>query len=141
MGRVELEDNKPLLTVEYGRKVSFEVVLSMNEETLFLYLAFFSMCVYVWLSNARLKDTLTALADDLKDRLNDDPTLPEGLIDTLKDSMLDIVEDTLQNMQPPTAGDHLMGTISQLIQMKVMRNMGLQNMLSGATAQEVETHE
>jgi len=132
---------KRLFTVYYERKVSFEAVIGMNEETLLLYLAFFSMCVYVWLSNARLKDTLTHLAGNLENRLNEPHEMPDTLIESLKDTMLDIVEDTLQNMQPPTAADHLMGTISQLVQMKLMKNLNLQGMLPTMEAtEEVETN-
>lgn len=101
----------------------------MIEEVLPLYLAFFGMCVWVWISNARLKDTLTLLANDLKDRLNEPVEVPSSFVDNIKDEMFNIVEDTLQNLSPPTAADHLMGTLSQLFQMKMMKNMDLTNML------------
>jgi len=101
----------------------------MIEEVLPLYLAFFGMCVWVWISNARLKDTLTILANDLKDRLNEPVEVPSSFVDNIKDEMFNIVEDTLQNLSPPTAADHLMGTLSQLFQMKMMKSMDLSNML------------
>jgi len=101
----------------------------MFEEVFPLYLAFFGMCVWVWVSNARLKDTLTLLADDLKSRLNEPIDVPDTFIDSIKEEMFNIVEDTLQNLTPPTAADHLMGTLSQLFQMKMMKNMDLGNML------------
>lgn len=101
----------------------------MIEEVLPLYLAFFGMCVWVWISNARLKDTLTILANDLKDRLNAPVEVPSSFVDNIKDEMFNIVEDTLQNLTPPTAADHLMGTLSQLFQMKMMKNMDLTNIL------------
>lgn len=94
-----------------------------------LYLSFFGMCVWVWLSNARLKDTLTLLANDLKDRLNEPLDVPSSFVDEIKDEMFNIVEETLQNLSPPTAADHLMGTLSQLFQMKMMKNMNLENIL------------
>lgn len=101
----------------------------MIEIVLPLYLAFFGMCVWVWLSNTRLKDTLTLLADDLKTRLNEPVDVPDTFIEQIKDEMFGIVEDTLQNLSPPTAADHLMGTLSQLFQMKLMKNMNLEHML------------
>jgi len=61
-----------------------------------LYLSFFGMCVWVWLSNARLKDTLTLLADDLKSRLNEPLDVPSSFVEEIKDEMFNIVEDTLQ---------------------------------------------
>lgn len=101
----------------------------MFELILPLYLSFFGMCVWVWLSNARLKDTLTLLANDLKDRLNEPLDVPTSFVDDIKDEMFNIVEETLQNLSPPTAADHLMGTLSQLFQMKMMKNMELSNLL------------
>ena len=101
----------------------------MFELILPLYLSFFGMCVWVWLSNARLKDTLTILANDLKDRLNEPLDVPSSFVDEIKDEMFNIVEETLQNLSPPTAADHLMGTLSQLFQMKMMKNMKLDSLL------------
>lgn len=108
----------------------------MFELILPLYLSFFGMCVWVWLSNARLKDTLTLLADDLKDRLNEPLDVPSSFVDELKDEMFNIVEDTLQNLSPPTAADHLMGTLSQLFQMKMMKNLNLDSVLPPAKEEE-----
>ena len=101
-----------------------------------LYLSFFGMCVWVWLSNARLKDTLTLLADDLKVRLNEPIDVPSSFVDEIKDEMFNIVEETLQNLSPPTAADHLMGTLTQLFQMKMMKNMKLDNILPPGNEEE-----
>ena len=108
----------------------------MFELILPLYLSFFGMCVWVWLSNARLKDTLTLLADDLKDRLNEPLDVPSSFVDEIKDEMFNIVEETLQNLSPPTAADHLMGTLSQLFQMKMMKNMDLANILPSKSEED-----
>lgn len=53
------------------------------------------------------------------DRLND----PSDLLDTLKDSLQEIVGDTLENMQPPSAFDHIAGAAMQMIQMKMAASM------------------
>ena len=58
-------------------------------------------------------------------------------LDDVKDSMIDIVEDTLKNMNPPSAFDHIAGAIAQMIQAKTMKSMGL-NALPPAVADVVE---
>lgn len=46
-------------------------------------------------------------------------------MDEIKEELLDIVEDTLQNMQPPNAGDHFMGMMAQIGQMWAMRKFNI----------------
>jgi len=69
------------------------------------------------LSN-RLDDFEGDIAMSLES-LNDSPEL----LTTLKESMSDIVEDTLANLQPPTAFDHLAGAAVQFMQMKMMAGL------------------
>jgi hypothetical protein len=64
------------------------------------------------------------------------PDIPFSLQD-VKESMVDIVEDTLSNMNPPSAFDHIAGAIAQMIQAKTMKSMGL-NALPPAVADIVE---
>lgn len=52
-----------------------------------------------------------------------------GLLTSLKDSMTGIIEDTLENMQPPTAFDHIAGAAVQFMQMKMMSTMETLNPL------------
>lgn len=46
-------------------------------------------------------------------------------MDEIKEELLDIVEDTLANMQPPNAGDHFMGMLAQVGQMWAMRKFNI----------------
>ena len=41
----------------------------------------------------------------------------------LKDSLLDLVHNTIAEMQPPTAFDHLAGIVAQYAQAKIMNMM------------------
>ena len=50
-------------------------------------------------------------------------------IATIKDEILEIVEDTLANLQQPTALDHIGGAIGQFIQYKLMKSVQLDNLL------------
>lgn len=67
----------------------------------------------------------------LEDRLNEstrkilgkEVELPN--LNELKDEVLDVVHDTLQNLQPPSAIDHLMGAASQYFQLKMMKDFNL----------------
>ena len=51
--------------------------------------------------------------------------LPELNIDLsqIKEEVLDIIEDTIGQMQPPNAMDHVFGALAQIIQMKAMKGM------------------
>tara|TARA_R110000824_G_scaffold382899_3_gene576215 strand:- start:247 stop:591 length:345 start_codon:yes stop_codon:yes gene_type:complete len=61
---------------------------------------------------------------------------PDGsIIDELKDSLADIVEDTLATMAPPQASDHVAGALAQIAQMWAFKRFGnpqemIQNALS-----------
>ena len=46
-------------------------------------------------------------------------------IDGIREELLDIVENTISNLQPPNAIDHLMGALAQFAQMKLMKTMGV----------------
>jgi hypothetical protein len=44
--------------------------------------------------------------------------------------MYNIVQDTIEGMNPPTAADHLMGALGQLVQMKLAKSMNLLDAIS-----------
>lgn len=46
-------------------------------------------------------------------------------IEEIKEELLDIVEDTLANLQPPNAGDHFVGMLGQIAQMWAMRRFNI----------------
>ena len=43
----------------------------------------------------------------------------------LKSEMTELIEEIIGDMQPPNAADHLMGAISQIIQMKAMKSKAI----------------
>jgi len=47
-------------------------------------------------------------------------------LDEIKGELFGIVEDILQNMQPPSAVDHVFGAIAQIIQFKAMKMMDVE---------------
>tara|TARA_R110000796_G_scaffold48973_1_gene117194 strand:+ start:2336 stop:2710 length:375 start_codon:yes stop_codon:yes gene_type:complete len=54
--------------------------------------------------------------------------MPEINIDSIKDELLDVVEDLMANMRIPSIADHLGGVVAQFMQMKQMKmaqDMGL----------------
>tara|TARA_R110002012_G_scaffold211793_1_gene382727 strand:- start:838 stop:1191 length:354 start_codon:yes stop_codon:yes gene_type:complete len=46
-------------------------------------------------------------------------------LDAIKEEILGTVEDTLANIQPPNAMDHLLGALAQFAQVKLMKMAGL----------------
>jgi len=63
-----------------------------------------------------LLDTLEERILEKLEGLNDSP----GLLKNLRESVSEVVEDALENMQPPSAFDHLAGAAVQFMQMKMM---------------------
>jgi len=47
--------------------------------------------------------------------------IPEINIDSIKEELLDVVEDLMANMRIPSIADHLGGVFSQFMQMKQMK--------------------
>ncbi len=47
--------------------------------------------------------------------------MPEINIDSIKEELLDVVEDLMANMRIPSIADHLGGVFSQFMQMKQMK--------------------
>jgi len=66
---------------------------------------------------------LTALIQDVEVGFKQDNPNPFN-IDEIKEELLDLVHDVLQNMQPPSAGDHIFGAIGQILQFKMMQMFG-----------------
>ena len=46
-------------------------------------------------------------------------------IDAIKQEIFAVVEDTVANMQPPNAMDHLLGALAQFAQVKLMKMAGI----------------
>lgn len=73
----------------------------------------------ILLIEGRLNETIENLANNTQE-------LPS--LNGLKDEVLDIVESTIENLQPPTALDHIAGAVSQYFQFKLMRDMNMENL-------------
>ena len=68
----------------------------------------------------RLKRDIEKALDSIK--------MPEINIDSIKDELLDVVENLMANMRIPSIADHLGGVFAQFMQMKQMKmaqEMGL----------------
>ena len=87
--------------------------------TLSLGLAFFIVTFYLHQTSSK---ALFSQFEAWKDEFLD--ASPKSM-DEIKDELLDIVEDTLANMQPPNAGDHFMGMMAQIGQMWAMRKFNI----------------
>ena len=68
----------------------------------------------------RLKRDIEKALDSIK--------MPEINIDSIKEELLDVVQDLMANMRIPSIADHLGGVVAQFMQMKQMKmaqEMGL----------------
>jgi len=90
-----------------------------------LYLIVISLCVFSYLQHHALSAHIKQIAKDIEDRLNSDVKVPTSFLDELKDEMGDLVHETIQNLQPPNAADHVMGALAQMIQMRAMQKFGM----------------
>ena len=74
-------------------------------------------------SNIALWLKLDRCYQDLGRRLNDSQTVIESKVDigSIKDEIAETIEDFMSNLQVPTAQDHLLGGISQIMQMWAMK--------------------
>jgi hypothetical protein len=61
--------------------------------------------------------------------------MPEVNIDSIKDELLDVVEDLMANMRIPSIADHLGGVVAQFMQMKQMK-MAQELGLTGGAEQD-----
>ena len=98
------------------------VVIGMIEVLFPVYASLLFLCVFVWMSITTLKTTLSELSARFESKTVE---LPPSFVEEMKDEMFEIVQDTVKNMQPPNAADHLMGALSQMVQMKMMKAMNL----------------
>ena len=74
-------------------------------------------------SNIALWLKLDRCYQDLGQRLNDSQTVIESKVDigSIKNEIADTIEEFMGNLNVPTAQDHLLGGISQIMQMWAMR--------------------
>jgi len=99
----------------------FEGVLMINETMLMMLLALnFGFGAYILMKMDSKNADLSRLKKDFESAM-DDLSMPSLNLDGLKEELMDMVEDLMQNMRVPTALDHMAGIASQMMQMKGMR--------------------
>ena len=99
----------------------FEGALMINETMLMMMLALnFGFGAYILMKMDSKNADLGRLKKDFENAMSD-LSMPSLNLDGLKEELMDMVEDLMQNMRVPTALDHMAGIASQMMQMKGMR--------------------
>ena len=77
-------------------------------------------------SNVALWLKLDRCYNDLGRKLTDSQSTFESKVDigSIKEEIADTIEDFMQNLHVPTAQDHLLGGLSQIMQMWAMKRFG-----------------
>jgi len=105
-----------------------EGVLVISESIVMAVLALqFGFMAFIQMKLDLKKSEARQLQKDIE-RALDSIKMPEINIDSIKDELLDVVEDLMANMRIPSIADHLGGVFSQFMQMKQMKmaqEMGL----------------
>jgi hypothetical protein len=105
-----------------------EGVLVISESIVMAVLALqFGFMAFILMKLDLKKSEARQLQKDIE-RALDSIKMPEINIDSIKEELLDVVEDLMANMRIPSIADHLGGVFSQFMQMKQMKmaqEMGL----------------
>ena len=105
-----------------------EGVLMVSESIVMAVLALqFGFMAFILMKLDLKKSESDRLKRDIEKAL-DSIKMPEVNIDSIKDELLDVVEDLMANMRIPSIADHLGGVVAQFMQMKQMKmaqDMGL----------------
>ena len=105
-----------------------EGVLVISESIVMAVLALqFGFMAFILMKLDLKKSESDRLKRDIEKAL-DSIKMPEINIDSIKDELIDVVEELMANMRIPSIADHLGGVFSQFMQMKQMKmaqEMGL----------------
>ena len=105
-----------------------EGVLVVSESIVMAVLALqFGFMAFILMKLDLKKSESDRLKRDIEKAL-DSIKMPEINIDSIKDELIDVVEELMANMRIPSIADHLGGVFSQFMQMKQMKmaqEMGL----------------
>lgn len=82
------------------------------------------LCVAFWLHHSSSKALIQQFRG-LVDGLADGGATYDIKIEDLKEDLLDMVHETIGNMEPPSAIDHIAGALAGPIQMWAMRKAGI----------------
>jgi hypothetical protein len=105
-----------------------EGVLMISESIVMAVLALqFGFMAFILMKLDLKKSESDRLKRDIE-RALDSIKIPEINIDSIKEELIDVVEELMANMRIPSIADHLGGVFSQFMQMKQMKmaqEMGL----------------
>jgi hypothetical protein len=98
-----------------------EGVLMISESIVMAVLALqFGFMAFILMKLDLKKSEARELQKDIQ-RALDSIKMPEINIDSIKEELLDVVEDLMANMRIPSIADHLGGAVSSFLQMKQMK--------------------
>ena len=98
-----------------------EGVLVISESIVMAVLALqFGFMAFILMKLDLKKSESDRLKRDIEKAL-DSIKIPEINIDSIKDELLDVVQDLMANMRIPSIADHLGGAVSSFLQMKQMK--------------------
>lgn len=118
-----------------------EGALMINETMLMMIMALnFGFGAYILMKMDSKNTDLSRMKSDFEKSFRD-LTIPSINLDSLKDDLMDMVEDLIQNMRVPTALDHMAGIASQIMQMRSMKaaqELGLMPSLEGQNTEDID---
>jgi hypothetical protein len=98
-----------------------EGVLVVSESIVMAVLALqFGFMAFILMKLDLKKSEARELQKDIQ-RALDSIKMPEINIDSIKDELIDVVEELMANMRIPSIADHLGGAVSSFLQMKQMK--------------------
>jgi hypothetical protein len=115
--------------------VSLGAVWGMFVESLLLLFAFFGVIIVIFFLHHSSSKALLSHIEEIRADLVGNSSTNGFNLEEIKEDLLDMVHDTIGNMQPPNAWDHLLGALAGPIQMWAMRKAGI----DPATGQAIQT--
>jgi hypothetical protein len=98
-----------------------EGILVVSESIVMAVLALqFGFMAFILMKLDLKKSEARELQKDIQ-RALDSLKMPEINIDSIKDELIDVVEELMANMRIPSIADHLGGAVSSFLQMKQMK--------------------
>ena len=108
----------------------------LYESTLILLGLGLLVAVIFYLHHLQSK-TLLFHVEGLKESVSEPSMLN---LEEMKEEMLDMVHDTIRNLQPPNAFDHLLGAIAPAIQSWALRKAGINPATGQPISEMLEEH-
>jgi hypothetical protein len=97
----------------------------MFVESLLVLVGLGFLVTVIFLANNASSKALLSHVESIREELTQTQENSGFDLNELKEDLLDMVHETIGNMQPPTAIDHLLGALSGPIQMWAMRKAGI----------------